>query len=117
MVNVRHMICTNRKSLFSSNTNICCVFYAFVIVCDATRFFLFKSIETVLYLNLRIGRESMNHQVLSGDVMNDAPPASRFRNDDPTATEFSQESLDYRHVPLMDDDDGKEMVFPNTSVV
>lgn len=74
-------------------------------------------IETVLYLNLRIGRESMNHQVLSGDVMNDAPPASRFRNDDPTATEFSQESLDYRHVPLMDDDDGKEMVFPNTSVV
>jgi len=74
-------------------------------------------IETVLYLNLRIGRESMNHQVLSGDVMSDAPPASRFRNDDPAATEFSQESLDYRHVPLMDDDDDKEMVAPNTSVV
>lgn len=74
-------------------------------------------IETVLYLNLRIGRESMNHQVLSGDVMNDAPPASRFRNDDPAATEFSQESLDYRHVPLMDVDDGNEMAPHNTSVV
>lgn len=74
-------------------------------------------IETVLYLNLRIGRESMNHQVLSGDVMNDAPPASRFRNDDPADTEFSQESLDYRHVPLLDVDDDKEMAPPNTSFV
>lgn len=87
------------------------------VVSDVFYFPLHGIIETVLYLNLRIGRESMNHQVLSGDVMNDAPPASRFRNDDPTATEFSQESLDYRHVPLMDDDDGKEMVHPNTSVV
>jgi hypothetical protein len=60
--------------------------------------------ETVLYLNLRIGRESMNHQVLSGDLMNDASPMSRFRNDDPGA-EVSTQSMDYRHVPLMDIED------------
>lgn len=61
--------------------------------------------ETVLYLNLRIGRESMNHQVLSGDLMNDASSISRFRNDDPGA-EISAQSMDYRHVPLMDVEDG-----------
>jgi hypothetical protein len=68
----------------------------------------YRRLETVLYLNLRIGRESMNHQVLSGDLMNDAAPASRFRNDDdPGAPTMSEESMvgDYRHVPLMDDED------------
>lgn len=69
---------------------------------------LHSILETVLYLNLRIGRESMNHQVLSGDLMNDAAPASRFRtDDDPGAPTMSQESMvgDYRHVALMDDED------------
>jgi hypothetical protein len=28
----------------------------------------FFSLETVVYLNLRVGRESMNHQVLSDDL-------------------------------------------------
>lgn len=73
---------------------------------------LHSIIKTVLYLNLRIGRESMNHQVLSGDMMNDATPASRFRNDDPGA--ISQDSIDYRHVPLVDNNDDDR---PNTSVV
>mmetsp|Transcript_18629 Transcript_18629/g.34717 ORF Transcript_18629/g.34717 Transcript_18629/m.34717 type:complete len:344 (-) Transcript_18629:322-1353(-) len=63
-------------------------------------------LETVLYLNLRIGRESMNHQVLAGDLASDASPASRFRNDDPSA-EGPTNSMDYRHVPLMDMDDNK----------
>ncbi|KAG7349228.1 hypothetical protein IV203_011825 [Nitzschia inconspicua] len=62
--------------------------------------------QTVLYLNLRIGRESMNHQVLSGDLAIDAAsPASRFRNDDPTAD--MGQSMDYRHVPLVDADDNR----------
>ena len=50
----------------------------------------------------------MNHQVLSGDLMNDAAPASRFRTDDDLgAPTMSQESMvgDYRHVALMDDED------------
>lgn len=60
--------------------------------------------EAVMYLNLRIGRESMNHQVLSGDLMSTAPSnASRFRNDDYTAP--STTTTDYRHVPLMDQEE------------
>ena len=47
----------------------------------------------------------MNHQVLSGDLMRDSPPASRFRNDDPGVDRG--QTMDYRHVPLMDDDDHK----------
>ena len=59
------------------------------------------SLETVLYLNLRIGRESMNHQVLSADLLSDASSnVSRFRNDDPTVSE--SHISDYRHVPLVD---------------
>jgi hypothetical protein len=54
----------------------------------------------VLYLNLRIGRESMNHQVLSADLLTDASNVSRFRNDDPAGTE--SQNMDYRHVPLVD---------------
>jgi len=93
------------------------------LVAISLSFPLHAIIETVLYLNLRIGRESMNHQVLSGDLMKDAQPASQFRNDDPAAT---NEFMDYRHIPLMDDDDEKAMVLnisvdkamvPNTSVV
>jgi len=62
--------------------------------------------ETVMYLNLRIGRESMNHQVLTGDLLSEGGlnNAARFRNDDysgPTATTMT----DYRHVPLMDQED------------
>jgi hypothetical protein len=68
------------------------------------------SLETVMYFNLRIGRESMNHQVLSGDLMPDAAPASRFRNDDAASSSssgsYAGPSMDYRHVPLMDMDDG-----------
>lgn len=46
----------------------------------------------------------MNHQVLSGDLANDsASPASRFRNDDPTGE--TEQSMDYRHVPLVDADE------------
>ncbi len=64
-----------------------------------------------MYLNLRIGRESMNHQVLSGDLMNDASSGSRqFRNHDYDAP--SSTITDYRHVPLMDQEDpmiGSEM--------
>lgn len=60
--------------------------------------------ETVMYLNLRIGRESMNHQVLSADLMSDAEASSRFRNDD-TAVSASGPSMDYRHVPLMDEEE------------
>jgi hypothetical protein len=59
-----------------------------------------------MYLNLRIGRESMNHQVLSGDLMADSASASRFRNDDAASSGYSGPSMDYRHVPLMDFDEG-----------
>jgi len=70
-------------------------------------------IETVLYLNLRIGRESLNNHVLMGDLMTSQPPSSRFRNDDPAASGYvPAESLDYRHVPLMDED---EIQFSNAS--
>ena len=63
-------------------------------------------IETVIYLNLRIGRESMNQQILMGDLVNSEPPASRFRNDDPAASGYVPASaLDYRHVPLLDEDE------------
>lgn len=61
--------------------------------------------ETVLYLNLRIGRESMNHQVLVGDLTNDASLASRFRREDQGGPTLSEEPMDYRHVPLVDADD------------
>jgi hypothetical protein len=44
----------------------------------------------------------MNHQVLSADLMNDATAQSRFRNDDPGSDMSSSQSMDYRHVPLMD---------------
>ena len=38
--------------------------------------------------------------------MNDAPAMSRFRNDDPGA-DMSAQSMDYRHVPLMDLEEDK----------
>lgn len=67
--------------------------------------------KTVLYLNLRIGRESMNEQVLMGDLLSSEPPSSRFRNDDPVANGYvPTESLDYRHVPLVDEE---EIVYSN----
>jgi hypothetical protein len=47
----------------------------------------------------------MNHQVLLGDLSSDSPVGSRFRNDDPGAD--SSQSMDYRHVPLMDVDDNR----------
>jgi hypothetical protein len=63
-----------------------------------------SSMEAVMYLNLRIGRESMNHQVLSGDLLCDgAANASRFRNDDYGAP--SAAMADYRHVPLVDQEE------------
>jgi hypothetical protein len=46
----------------------------------------------------------MSHQVLSGDLMSEAPPGDRFRNDDARDTGHEQ-SMNYRHVPLMDDED------------
>jgi hypothetical protein len=58
----------------------------------------------------------MNHQVLSGDLAtSSASMASRFRNDDPSGEDAGQ-SMDYRHVPLMDVDDGRldESVAPIT---
>jgi len=61
-------------------------------------------LETVMYLNLRIGRESLNHQVLSGDLINDGT-ASRFRSDDAGMSGGSGTMTDYRHVPLMDEED------------
>jgi hypothetical protein len=35
---------------------------------DRPAFFQHFSLETVVYLNLRVGRESLNHQVLSADL-------------------------------------------------
>jgi len=62
--------------------------------------------QTVVYLNLRIGRESMNQQVLMGDLMNSEPRSARFRHDDPAESGYvPTESLDYRHVPLIDEDE------------
>lgn len=66
---------------------------------------LHSIMETVMYLNLRIGRESMNHQVLSGDLMSNGASSlsRRFRHDD--FDEPSTTIADYRHIPLMDEDD------------
>ena len=65
-----------------------------------------------MYLNLRIGRESMNHAVLSADLLRDASSAPRvFRQDDYSAG--SSAMVDYRHLPLMDQDEplvGSEMI-------
>lgn len=84
------------------------------IVPMAFYFPLHSILETVLYLNLRIGRESMNHEVLSADLMNSTSPTSRLANSSPAA--ISDDSLDYRHVPLMDDaDDGVAMAPPNAT--
>jgi len=46
----------------------------------------------------------MNHQVLSGDLMSEAPSDARFCNDDARDTGHEQ-FMDYRHVPRMDDKD------------
>jgi len=82
-----------------------------------TLYFPLRSIiQTVLYLNLRIGRESMNHEVLSGDLMaNNASPESRFANSNPDAISHDS-SIDYRHVPLMEDADN-DMATTITSTV
>ena len=77
------------------------------------------SLETVMYLNLRIGRESLNHHVLSSDLMNDGSASSSLfqSNIDAGITmDFSAppKMTDYRHVPLMDRDEqmigGTEMI-------
>jgi len=68
-------------------------------------------IETVLYLNLRIGRESMNQQVLSGDLLREEPPASRFRSEhdlDFSDDDNTSSDRHYRQIPLMDDTDADE---------
>lgn len=74
-----------------------------------------------MYLNLRIGRESLNHQVLSSDLMNEGS-ASRFRSDDGgmdgsigIGGSGPLNMTDYRHVPLVDKEDptmmfGTEMI-------
>lgn len=70
------------------------------------------SLETVMYLNLRVGRESMNHSVLSADLLRDASSSTRtFRQDEYAAAPASM--IDYRHVPLMDQEEplvGSEMI-------
>lgn len=56
---------------------------------------------TVLYLNLRVGKESMNQEVLLGDLVKDEIPSSSFQTDN------AEESIDYRHVPLIDEDENE----------
>jgi len=68
--------------------------------CDST--------ETVLYLNLRVGRESMNHQVLSGDLNNALSSLSQPSASTTDDSAFSHDSMSYRHVPLMDGEDDAE---------
>ena len=94
---------------------LCLKLHVFFCFSDSFHVLVSHSLETVLYLNLRIGRESMNHQVLSGDLTNDASAAARFRNDDPAAEEGGQ-VMDYRHVPLVDQDDNRldESLAPTT---
>jgi len=108
--------------MFSSGDTVMDVLFSVAgIVVQAVPMLIFfplhAILETVMYLNLRIGWESMNHQVLSGDLMSDTAPASRFRNDDAAVSSSSYEgpSMDYRHVPLMDLDDGATpMIEPTT---
>ena len=72
----------------------------------------YTSLETVMYLNLRVGRESMNHAVLSADLLRDASSSTRtFRQDEYAAAPAPM--IDYRHVPLMDQEEplvGSEMI-------
>jgi hypothetical protein len=68
-------------------------------------------LETILYLNLRVGRESLNGAVLSSDIhatpgsdrpmpeMRDAPTLSMMNANAAT------ETIDYRHVPLVEEDE------------
>jgi len=74
-------------------------------------------VESVLYLNLRIGREALNYQVLTGDVLSDEPPAARFRNDDPADNGNLQDSFDYRRVPLVNAAESEDEVLPEIAVV
>ena len=72
---------------------------------------LYSSLETILYLNLRVGRESLNGAVLSSDInatpgsdrpmpeLRDAPAVNMMSSDTVT------ETIDYRHIPLVEDDD------------
>ena len=53
------------------------------------------SVETVLYLNLRIGRESMNRPVLTSEL---TPEKTSTVLDDISTPGI----LDYRQVPLID---------------
>ena len=53
------------------------------------------SLETVLYLNLRIGKESMNYPVLESDL---TPEKTSTVLDDISTPGI----LDYRQVPLID---------------
>jgi len=69
---------------------------------------LFSITETVLYLNLRVGRESMNHQVLSGDLNNALSSLSQPSASTTNDSAFSHDSMSYRHVPLMDGEDDAE---------
>jgi len=53
------------------------------------------SLETVIYLNLRIGRESMNLQVLTGDLASNTPTnAVPFRNEYSAPTETMTDDLE-----------------------
>jgi len=55
-----------------------------------------------MYLNLRIGRESMNLQVLTGDLASTTSTnAAQLRNGYAAPTETM---TDYRQVPLIDQD-------------
>jgi hypothetical protein len=90
-------ICLGVRS--SSPTDL--LFSSYSWCCDST--------ETVLYLNLRVGRESMNHQVLSGDLndaLSSSPSQPSASSTDDSA--FSHDSTSYRHVPLMDGEDDAE---------
>lgn len=58
-------------------------------------------LETVMYLNLRVGRESMNHQVLASELMREAGGETHSTGDQPSSA-FANPSVDYRHVPLVD---------------
>lgn len=108
---VNNLVSRLLHNMFTTNDVMDVLFSIVGIVVEVLPMLLFfplhTILETVMYLNLRIGRESMNHQILSTDLMNDAPQSARFRNDNPGLADESGLSMDYRHVPLMDNDEAQ----------
>jgi hypothetical protein len=107
-----------------SSPRLCCCFLSFFLSTfpNPTHLHLF-SLETVIYLNLRVGRESLNHQVLSADL-NTEGGGSRtmpgFRgggNLGDNNNSMSASPMDYKPIELDMDNEPTEALMPRMESV